>query len=505
MRNKKILKDGLLLLISNSIVKGLGFVYRVLLVRCLGTACIGLVEMATPIFSFLIVLSGLGLQTAMTQAIARAPQQRFLYLRAARGTLLCTGLLTAGLALLSAPLLMRFAAGDQRILLCFFCLIPAIPIISFASAYRGYLQGLQRVQPIAASQNTEQLVRSLLGVFLAMRMAAFPLEVAAAGPSLATLCGEGAGLLMLLFCMRRNREDIPPRGLRFSSRERKQARWELLCYGLPLTGGRLASSGILLLQSLLIPFCLQQAGWDGEATATLYGQFSGVAMTLLHLPGVFTSALAVLILPVVAESQGQDAGSSKRLARRIQASLKATLLCTVPGMLLLYLFAEPYCILIFDNAPAAPLLRILALSGIFFYLQVSLTSILQGLGEVRRLLLHSLLSGLVLLVCIGGLVSDPRLGISGAALACAASWLTGFLLNYIYLGRRCGFSLGLGRMSLPPLLATGATYLLYQLGGQALCTWLPLEKLSATLLQSFLVGIAYVSLLFLFGGVRRSK
>jgi len=494
-----------MLLFSNIVVKGLGFVYRVLLVRYLGTECIGLVEMASPLFSFLIVLSGLGVQTAMTQSIAQHPEKRFLYLRAARRLLLCTGLLVTLLSYIAAPLLIQFAAPDQRVLLSFISMIPAILIISYASAYRGYLQGLRRMQPIAASQNVEQISRSLLGVFFASQLLSQPLELAAAGPSLATVCGEMAGLLMLLFCLRRNQEDIPPRGEKVPFSHYIQAGKELLAYGLPLTGGRLAGSGIMMLQAMLIPLCLQRAGWDIKSATTLYGQFSGVAMALLHLPGVFTSALSVVIMPAVAESAGSAGGRHSLLGHRIEASLKATVFCTVPGMLLLYLFAEPYCTLVFDNAPAAPLLRILSLGGIFFYLQVSLTSILQGLGEVRRLLCNSLLSGCVLLLGIWLLAAKPRFGISGAAIATAACWLAGFLLNYIYLRRRCGFSLGLAKISLPPMLAACAALLIYKLLSASLAALMPLTNISATIIQSVIVALVYGIFLFLFGGIRIRK
>ena len=58
------------LLASNIITKGLGFFYRVVLVRILGTEGVGLIEMVTPIFAFLLVVSGLGIQTALSQKIA---------------------------------------------------------------------------------------------------------------------------------------------------------------------------------------------------------------------------------------------------------------------------------------------------------------------------------------------------------------------------------------------------------------------------------------------------
>ena len=497
-QHSKLLWDASILLFSNIIVKGLGFAYRVLLVRYLGTECIGLVEMVSPLFSFLIVWSGMGIQTALTQTIASQPAERFLYLRTARLMLLINGTFVTILAIVAAPLLIQFAAPDPRVLLSFLCITPAILIISYASAYRGYLQGMRNMRPIAASQNTEQLIRSIVGIALASQPLAFRLETAAAAPSIATVCGETAGLFMLLYCFRKDPEDQIKIRQRYPLSSCWDAGKRLLSYGLPLTGGRLAASGIMMLQAMLIPFCLQKAGWDTGASTTLYGQFSGVAMSLLHLPGVFTSALSLVIMPAVAESIGPTRGNSAILGRRISTSLQATMVCTVPGMLLLYLFAEPYCILIFNNAPAAQLLRILAAGGIFFYLQVSLTSILQGLGEVRRLLVNSLLSGAVLLVGIRLLVTNSNLGIVGAAISTSLCWGVGFLLNYLYLRHRCGFSLGLAKAALAPLVAALLAGFLYREFAHLLNAGFPMRELPATILQNIIVLLLYSVFLFLF-------
>ena len=494
----KLLWDASILLFSNIIVKGLGFAYRVLLVRYLGTECIGLVEMVTPLFSFLIVWSGLGIQTAMTQIIASRPAERFLYLRTARWMLLANGTFVTLLSILAAPLLIQLAAPDPRVLLSFLCITPAILIISYASAYRGYLQGIRNMRPIAASQNTEQLIRSFVGVFLASQPIAFRLETASAAPSIATVCGEAAGLLMLLYCFRKDPEDTVKIKQRYTLSQCWAAGKRMLSYGLPLTGGRLAASGIMMLQAMMIPICLQNAGWDTGSATALYGQFSGVAMSLLHLPGVFTSALSLVIMPAVAESIRPAQNNQAILGRRITISLRATLICTVPGMLLLYLFAEPYCILIFNNAPAAQLLRILAAGGIFFYLQVSLTSILQGLGEVRRLLINSLISGAVLLLGIRFLTTNSHLGIVGAAIATSACWGVGFLLNYLYLRRRRGFSLGLAKAAFDPILAALFTAFIYREFAHFINISFPMTRLSATILQTLIVALLYGALLLLF-------
>ncbi len=493
---KTLFRDILLLLFSNGFVKGLGFLYRVLLVRFLGTECVGLVEMAAPLFSFLLVLSGLGVQTALAQIIAAHPEQRFLYFRAARSLSLVSAALATALAYLAGPLWIRQAAPDPRVLFSFLFLIPAIPIISWASVFRGYLQGLRRMGALAASQNLEQLVRSLLGVFLAGRCLGWALERAAVLPSLATVAGESAGLLVLALSLGRERREMRKQGGPYPWQARWKAIRRLLGYGLPLTGGRLVSSATQLLQALLIPGCLLAAGWDTRAATTLYGQLSGVAMSLLHLPGVFTSALAVVILPAVAESAGQK-NRSPQLQHRVAASLRATLVSTVPGMLALYLFAEPYCVLLFHTAPAGPLLRILSIGGLFLYLQISLVSILQGMGKVRWLFFSNLLCGGVLLAGVRLLTPLPRMGIRGAAVALVLSWVFGFLLHSGYLRRCCRLPLPLAELAWSPLLSAGAALLCYRLLRLGLEGLLPLDRPGGLAGQTLLVLAIYAGGLFL--------
>ena len=59
-----------ILLFSNILVKGLGFAYRVFLVRLLGAEGMGLIEMVSPLYSFLVLLGGFGFPLAFSKKTA---------------------------------------------------------------------------------------------------------------------------------------------------------------------------------------------------------------------------------------------------------------------------------------------------------------------------------------------------------------------------------------------------------------------------------------------------
>lgn len=491
----------LLLLISNIIVKGLGFFYRVALVRLLGAEGIGLVEMVSPLFSFLIVLAGCGVQPALSQLIAgRGEAERQLYFRAAFFILLLGGSLVTLAALAFSPLLLRHFISDSRAALCFHTILPAIPIISIASAWRGCFQGMRRVSALGVSQNAEQAVRVAVGLWLTARLLAASLETAVAAASVATVCGELAGLLCLVWQMRHS--GIRPLATSHTAGELLPAARRLLAYGLPTTAGRLIASAILMLQAFLIPYCLSRAGWDTRAVTEIYGRFSGVALSLLHLPGVFTAALTVSVLPAVAESMQDISSGRMLLQKRIHDSLQAAMVFTLPGMLLLWLYSDPLCTVLFDNAPAAIILRWLAPGGIFFYLQVTLASVLQGLGAVRTLLLNSILSGIILLFGIFWLTSQPTLGILGTALALDISWLTGFLLHLNACRRLTQIRLNWRDIAGKPLLATGVSLFIYHLA-QPLLVQSILSPAAARLALCCLICGTYLLTLLISGGLHR--
>ena len=451
-----------LLFASNVLVKGLGFYYRVALVRLLGAEGIGLVEMVTPVYSFLLVLAGLGLQPALAQSVAGDRSSSETSFSVTRRLLLLSGLGVSLVAAALAPKLALYFAADPRVETSLLAVTPAVFIVSLASAWRGWFQGRRDLGVLGMSQNTEQVARVALGLYLVPRLLALGLEQGAAGVSLATVGGELAGFLYLaLTGSIRRRKPVS------AGRERRhmQAARRLLSYGLPMTGGRLVNSALLMLQAYLIPFCLQTAGCSVSAATEIYGRFSGVALTLLHLPGVFASALATAVMPAVAE----NAGAPEALQPYIQRPLQATIICTLPGMTLLFLYAEPLCALLFHNAPAAPILRALAPGGIFFYLQMTLAGIIQGLGDVRRLLINNTVSGCLLLVGVVLLVPLPDVGIYGAALASDLAWLCGTLLHLATVRRHLRQGLPWLKIAGPPLLALAAAF----------TAWLICEKTAA--------------------------
>ena len=168
------------------------------------------------------------------------------------------------------------------------------------------------------------------------------------------------------------------------------------------------------------------------------------------------------------------------------------MICTRPDMSLLFLYADLLWSALFKNSLAAPILRALAPGGVFFYLQMTLAGIIQGLGDVKRLLINNTVSGCLLLLGVVLLVPLPGVGIYGAVLACDVAWLCGSLLHLATVRRRLRRGLPWRKIAGSPLLALAAAF----------AAWLICEKTAAAggaLFSIAAAAVAYLLALYVCG------
>lgn len=500
MRKEGLLYGAIILLISNFLVKFLGFFYRVFLVRVLGTEGIGLIEMVLPFYTFILVITTWSIPLAMSKILAEetAKGNGGNVKRVFRLTLFiltASGLITTSLVIYFAPFIIDHFVPDGRIYFCFVTMIPAIFIIAVCSVFRAYFQGTKQVSAIGFGQTIEQIIRVAVGMTLAIKLRKYGLEIAVVAVSVATVAGELAGLLYMIRKYAKSKPDIPKNSPATGLGTLAKG---LFTFGTPVTLTRLLASLLMTLEASLIPRGLMMAGNDLRTATEIYGRFSGVALTLLHLPGIITMSMAVSIIPAVAELSGS--GNRKLLNHRISEALWITSAFSVPSMVVLYFYAGELCSLIFHAPQAGEPLKILAVGGIFCYLQQTLTSILQGMGRVKMLLLNNICSGIFLIGGIMLMTPVKGLEIKGAAIALSLSYFIGCSLNLLYLIRNARLHLPFSNIIFKPFAAG----LLSLTAIHVLDPWLRLmiRNLPVTMILS--LGLAsglYFLVLLLTGGL----
>ncbi|WP_040412637.1 polysaccharide biosynthesis protein [Desulfosporosinus sp. OT] len=441
-----------ILLGANLLNRMLGFAYQYLIMAHIGGEAYGLFTMVFPIYMLALVFTTAGIPLAIAKMVSEEVSfGRYLQAKAIfRLALKILGVSGAAVAIILyfvSPYLVQRVFPDPRVLTVFQICTPAIFIVSISSVFRGYFQGLQNMVPTAISQICEQTIRVAFGYTAALRLLDSGVEWAAAGLALGMLVGEVIGLLAIVFQYQRANLKFQAESPRasYSSRHILHKLWQLAS---PVTVGRLLSTGLSALDAMLIPLRLQVAGYAAREAVTLFGQLGGAAFTLLTFPSVFTFALATSLVPAISEAATQRQFHVVR-ARSAEA-IRLTILIGIPCLIILFYFSLPLTAF-FKSTEIAPVLRVLALGGIFSYIQQTTTGILQGLGKVHLPVLHSIIAAILRIPILVYLTGLPQWGLRGTAWAYTLGFVIMAFLNLLAIIRNTGMPVDLQRFVLQPL------------------------------------------------------
>lgn len=438
----------IILIAAGAITKILGFANRIVLSRVIGAEGMGLYQMVVPILYFLITLTTFGLPVAIAKQVAETEAmhdhkqtRRFFVLSVAVVTMI--SLVVCIILFAIAHLLARLMFADERAYIVLVAAIPVIPVASVSAVLRGYFQGKQNMIPTAVSQLIEQIVRMALVIVMTMNFMDQGVEYATAGAVASIIFGEVGGLLYIIWQYRRGTQQTASQIMRTpiltSLKQNRDILRQLFNVSLPVTMSRIVGSIAYVLEPMIVPFALALAGFKTAEATSLYGQFAGMAVPLLLFPTFLTYSLSVSLVPAVAEAAFQKNG--RLLHRRIYQAMRITLVIGAPCTVLLYIFAEPLCDLMYGNPEVGGLLRELAPFSIFLFFQAPLASALQGLDQARVVLRNTLIGAAVKITVMFLFTSQPLFGIHGAVIALNLGITLVTMLHFASLMKGIGFSI----------------------------------------------------------------
>lgn len=373
-----VISGTLLLTASGILGKIIGFFYRIFLSRTIGAEGLGIYQLIFPISTICFAVTVSGLSTALSKYIAeyqqRDPSSPKRFLR------LCV-LISGFLSFVFMLLLFRYSEFiAENILLEPRCapLIPilacSIPLASVHSCIHGYYYGKKKAAIPAASSFIEQFSRVVF-VFLICQIRleqgkAIDASVAAWG----LVFGEAGAFLLCITALLFSKEE-PQKDTRYrvSSPGKK-----LLAYSIPLSMNRLALTLFVSFESILIPSRLVLFGYSQTDALSVFGILTGMALSVVTFPTVFTNSVSVMILPAISEADSQN--DAEKIRKTIYQTIFTCLLlgsvCT-GGLLLTGKWIGDF---LFGNALAGKFICLLSYICPFLFLSSILSSIMHGLG-----------------------------------------------------------------------------------------------------------------------------
>ena len=418
------IKSAVTIATGGFIAKLIGALYRIPLTNLIGGKGIGLYQLVYPVYCLLLTVSATGIPSSIAKLVAekigknQSPASVF---KTAMKLFLSVGFVGSVLMAVFAPVLAN-AQGSKSVVAGYYALAPSVLLVSALSVFRGYFQGKNDMLPTALSEITEQLVKVALGLIFAY-MYRERIERAVVFLLLAVSVSELFALCLMWLLYKRDKP-IQPRGAGVRIKT-------VLRLSIPVT-----LSAILIPVSSLVDSVLAVRFMRvyAENAVTLYGLFSGGAVTIINLPVSVCYGLAAASIPAVAKAKAEQKGVRKK----VFFALGITALVALPAAVGLYLFANPAVKIVFrslsDNEREILVLLVKSFSISAFTLSCAqtLSACLTAQGKPQYAAFSMAVGVVVKTVCYTLWLKNPSISIFGLARATNLCYLVAFLLNLLY-------------------------------------------------------------------------
>ncbi len=468
--NTSFLKNVMMLMVAQVLVKVLGLVYRILIVDVEGFGDVGNGYYATgyQIYMVLLAISSMGIPNVISKMVSeRVAREDYigakrifkaaLFLFVSFGAVL--GILLFAFSDAIATGVLR-ASGVKYTLMV---LSPAIPLVSASAVLRGYFAGLGSMKANSTSQVVEQFFNCVLSVgFVYAAVGRDTAVMAAAGNLSTTLaCLVAVGYLAIYYKTRSRdikvlcaeqtvpSEDIPA----------KRLLWVILAVSIPFSISSLISTANSAIDTVTVSRCIQAVFEPIISDKTeleryameLYGILQK-AETVTHLPMAVSSTLYAAMVPVVsaAFSKGDMAAAN----RKIDSSVFMSSLIICPCMGGLAVLADPILRMLYPSVPdGALVLQLLTLTLPLCTLTYILNGVLYGAGKLKVPAIALGIGAVVKLVLNIALISIPSLNIYGAVISTISYQVVVFVIETVVVYRTIKLKIDFKKAFLKPALS----------------------------------------------------
>jgi len=389
-----ILKQAGILAAAGIIVRIIGLLYKSPLTSIIGDEGNGYYNSAYNWYIIILMISSYSIPSAISKVMA----QKFVLgeYKNAQKVFRCA-LIYVFIVGFIGSLILYFAAdlmvgeGGAYVLKVF---APTVFLYGPLGVLRGYFQAHKTMVPTSVSQIAEQLINALVSIMAAyfMTNVAISLDAnasiyGAAGSAIGTGAGVLFALIFMIFVYNKNKKDINEKINSDSHKEEDTKEIFLMIFTVVtpfLMSTFLYNITPNINQKIFYSVMMNIKGLSESDTASLYGVYSGKALTITNIPIALASALASAMIPSISEKfiQGKRKESNEVASKVIRISM----LIAIPSAMGLIFLARPITMILFPQRnsldQAAALLAVLAITVIFYSQSTITNSVLQGTGRL---------------------------------------------------------------------------------------------------------------------------
>ena len=467
-KEKLMLKNAFILSFAAILSKVVGAVYQIFLYRVIGAEGSALYAKGIAFYAMLLAVSAAGIPIAisklMSEEIAKGNTGiAFKIFKVASLILGIIGIVLSIGLFFGAPYLASNFYVDPNVTWIIQATAPALLVVTFMAAFRGYFQGQQTMGPTAYSQIFEQLGRIVFSVaitlvyiyFVAGTSLSEVMGVASSDQSLVQSIVDGValgpfvgaifGFLPIIYFYYKRKNSLLNRKITYGNRQsRREATTgyltkRILLFAIPVTLAALLPTLIDMADATLIPNVLMGAGLSYKAANASLGYFTNTAMILVNIIILVASSFAVSLVPAIADARGRK--NNEEVKNKTALSIKLVNLISLPAAASMFLLSKPIVALIFNEVDNDVYMVLQASVFMILFMSIyhSTTGVLQGVGKIYVPLV-SLFAGLLVNIgLLNLLLPIEALNILGAPIAHTVAYFTAAIINFVAVKRIVGY------------------------------------------------------------------
>lgn len=431
MKNS-FLKGFTWLALGNLVAKFFGGIYKIILTNIVGGQNIGVYQQLLPVYSFVIVLSSVGVPLGVSKMLANIDDKEKAFNSTKHIFLIYSCILAGILALFSK--VFANGHGNGKYWVVYVLLTPAVVLSSLSAVYKGYFQSIGDFRPTAISNVVEQIAKIVIAVgIIALFVSVSFWQIIFA--IIAIVVGELVAFVVLKNMKKEKDVSINFDDIKFYLKKLKINVLPIILTGLVLSLTNLIDS-FLVVRLLNQNFSLDQSVY-------LYGLQTGVVGTLCNLPATITFAIVSVLVPNLARDFSRK--DEKAFSAKFQLAFKCVLAITIPCVMFLTIYPQNVVGLIYrSNLNAFNMngqiisskLLIVSATNIVFSCLATLFAMCLQARNVRSLpVVNSIVGAIIKLVLEIIFVPYPSLNIVSFALSSVVGNLTIMALNFYALTR----------------------------------------------------------------------
>ncbi len=509
-KDNSFLKGAAILGMAGIVVKILGAIYRIPLSNIITDEGLGYFQTAHPLYVLLLTISTAGFPVAIAKLVSekravgdfRSAHKVF---KVALVGLVMAGVLTSLFVLFSARAIVE-SIGNPNAYYSFIALVPALFFVPIMSAFRGLFQGRQTMGPTAISQTVEQFVRVVVGLTLTYFLLDKGIPMAAGGASFGGSAGAIIGTVVIIFIYLSKKKEISEEinsSLINEEYNVSSIMKDLLIIAIPITIGSAINPIMDTIDTALVLKRLQSINYTQAQANDLYGQLKGFAQTLINLPQIFSIAIAMSIVPAIADAMARE--KKHEIKKIISSGIRITLLIGLPAAFGLFVLARPIIgLLYYKNSiesiiSTGRILQYLSFGVISLTLVQALTAILQGLGKPIIPVLSLLVGAIVKVFLTYTLTVIPSINIRGAAISTVAAYTIAAIINIVAVIYITKINFNYKNIFLKPLVSSLGMALVAKVSFMFFTGIIGERK--STIVAILIAAVVYVVLLVLTGSI----